>query len=93
MGAFKEVYTGLPLFKDSFLSQNSKLRFSKGASSLDSFLFSLRHSFFGAWASAILMYLVASARKLSNLEADFLTKDLKKSSSRSAWKKALALTS
>ncbi|KAL0463073.1 UNVERIFIED_CONTAM: hypothetical protein Slati_0194900 [Sesamum latifolium] len=79
MGTVNGVYTAFTLGKGGFLSRKSVRGFFEGASSFSSFLF-FPTTFF-------------LVRRVSNLETDFLARDLKKSPSKSPCEKALAFTS
>ncbi|KAL0308897.1 UNVERIFIED_CONTAM: hypothetical protein Sradi_5832000 [Sesamum radiatum] len=93
MGMAREVYTVFTLCHTGFLSLKSIFSFLKGPSSLFFFLFSPRPALLDVWASSLLIYLAARARRASNFVAGFLAKDFKKSLSSNPCAKALALTS
>ncbi|KAL0313618.1 UNVERIFIED_CONTAM: hypothetical protein Sradi_5761100 [Sesamum radiatum] len=91
MGTIRGVYTVFTLFHTGFLSLKSVFDFLEGPSSLFSFLFSSRPSLLDVWASSMLIYLAARAKRASNLVAGFLARDLKKSPSSNSCAKAPAL--
>ncbi|KAL0301575.1 UNVERIFIED_CONTAM: hypothetical protein Sradi_6434300 [Sesamum radiatum] len=92
-GMVRGVYTLFTFCHAGLLSLKFVLGLSEGPASLFSSLFSPHPSRLDDWASSMLIYLVARARRASNLAADFLARDLKKSSSSNPCAKVLALTS